>query len=75
MATVSGKGSGWVSVAGMVCLRPATRGRLFYRIRVHRGRKGERRSLSKADYAALAHEVLGEPMASLSDYPLERAAA
>ena len=33
---VSGKGSGRVSVAGLVCLRPGARGRLFYRLRVHR---------------------------------------
>jgi putative transposase len=62
---VSGKGSGRVSVAGLVCLKPATRGRLFYRIRLHRGRKGERRSLSEADYATLvtaAHNQLHAPI-------------
>ena len=37
---VSGKGSGRVSVAGVVCLKAEARGRLFYRVRVHRGRKG-----------------------------------
>jgi hypothetical protein len=51
--TVSGKGSGRVSVAGLVCLRPDTRGHLFYRVRIHHGRKGERRSMSEADYAGL----------------------
>jgi hypothetical protein len=51
--TVSGKGSGRVSVAGPVCLRPDTRGHLFYRVRIHHGRKGERRSMSEADYAGL----------------------
>ena len=51
--TVSGKGSGRVSVAGLVCLRPDARGHLFYRVRIHRGRKGERRSMSEADYAEL----------------------
>ena len=44
---VSGKGSG--RVPGLVCLKPGARGHLFYRIRVHRGRKGERRSMSEAD--------------------------
>jgi DDE superfamily endonuclease len=59
---VSGKGSGRVSVAGLVCLRPGSRSHLFYRIRIHRGRKGERRSMSEADYAELiaaAHNQLG----------------
>jgi hypothetical protein len=49
---VSGKGSGRVSIAGLVCYRPGQRGHLYYRMRVHRGRKGERRSMSEADYAA-----------------------
>jgi len=62
---VSGKGSGRVSVAGLVCLRPGARARLFYRTRVHRGRKGERRSMSEADYAGLitaAHRELQAPV-------------
>ena len=50
---VSGKGSGRVSVAGLVCLRAGARGRLMYRLVVHHGRRGERRSLSEADYANL----------------------
>ena len=65
MVTVSGKGSGRVSVAGLVCLKPGTRGRLFYRVRIHRGRKGERRSMSEADYAELitaAHHQLHAPL-------------
>ena len=62
---VSGKGSGRVSVAGLVCLKPGARDRLFYRVRVHRGRKGERRSMSEADYAGLitaAHQELKAPV-------------
>ena len=43
MVTVSGKGSGRVSVAGLVCLRPGARSHLLYRVRIHRGRRGERR--------------------------------
>jgi DDE superfamily endonuclease len=65
VVAVSGKGSGRVSVAGLVCLRPGTRGRLFYRIRAHHGRTGERRSLSEADYATLitaAHNQLKAPI-------------
>jgi hypothetical protein len=68
--TVSGKGSGRVSVAGLVCLRPDARGHLFYRVRIHRGRKGERRSMSEADYAELiaaAHQHLHAPVILIWD--------
>jgi putative transposase len=65
VVAVSGKGSGRVSAAGLVCLKPGARGRFFYRIRIHRGRKGERRSMSEADYASLvtaAHNQLKAPV-------------
>jgi DDE superfamily endonuclease len=65
VARVSGKGSGRVSVAGLVCVKAGERDRLFYRARVHRGRKGERRSMSEADYAGLiaaAHTQLHAPV-------------
>jgi putative transposase len=65
VVAVCGKGSGRVSVAGLVCLKPGARGHLFYRIRIHRGRKGERRSMSEADYAELvtaAHHQLHAPV-------------
>jgi DDE superfamily endonuclease len=65
VAVVSGKGSGRVSVAGLTCYRPGERSRFFYRIRLHTGRKGERRSLSEADYAGLvtaAHTQLHAPL-------------
>jgi DDE superfamily endonuclease len=67
---VSGKGSGRVPVAGLVCLRPGSPGRLFYRMRLHRGRKGERRSMSEADYAGLitaAHQRLHAPVILIWD--------
>jgi transposase len=67
---VCGKGSGRVSVAGLVCLQPGARSRLFYRVRVHRGRKGERRSMSEADYAGLitaAHQQLQAPVILIWD--------
>jgi DDE superfamily endonuclease len=70
VVTVSGKGSGRVSVAGLVCLRPDSRGHLFYRVRIHRGRKGERRSMSEADYAGLiaaAHNQLQAPIVLIWD--------
>ncbi|MFD2414805.1 IS630 family transposase [Amycolatopsis pigmentata] len=67
---VSGKGSGRISVAGLVCLKPGRRSRLIYRIRTHRGRKGERRSFAEAGYAALldaAHQQLGGPIVLIWD--------
>lgn len=65
VVTVSGKGSGRVSIAGLTCYKPGQRGHLFYRVRVHRGRKGERRSLSETDYATAitaAHHRLHAPI-------------
>ena len=66
---MSGKG-GRVSMAALVCYRPGCRGRLFYRIRVHRRRRGERRSFSEDDYAALiaaAHAQLHAPIILIWD--------
>ena len=70
VVAVSGKGSGRVSVAGLVCLKPDMRSRLLYRMRIHRGRKGERRSMSEADYAGLiaaAHHHLHAPVILIWD--------
>jgi transposase len=67
---VCGKGSERVSVAGLVCVKPGQPGHLFTRVRVHRRRKGERRSLSEADYAALltaAHQHLHAPLIVIWD--------
>lgn len=67
---VSGKGSGRVSVAGLVCGRPGQRPRLIYRTRTHRGRTGERRSVAETDYAALldaAHQQLDGPIVLIWD--------
>jgi putative transposase len=61
---VSGKG-GRVSMAALVCYRPGSRSRLFYRMLVHRRRAGERRSFSEDDYAELiaaAHAQLQAPL-------------
>jgi len=65
----SGK-AGRISVAGMACLRPGRPGRFFYRLRVHRRRKGERASMSEADYAHLvtaAHHALNAPVILIWD--------
>jgi hypothetical protein len=70
VARVCGKGSGRVSVAGLACMKPGSPGRFFFRLRLHRGRKGERRSMSEADYAALvtaAHRTLDAPIILIWD--------
>lgn len=61
---------GRISVAGLVCVRPGHRIRLLYRIKVHRSRKGERRSFAETDYAALldaAHQYLKAPIVVVWD--------
>ena len=66
---VSGRG-GRVSMAALVCYRPGSRARLFYRVLVHRRRRGERRSFSETDYAALiaaAHAQLTAPIILIWD--------
>ena len=59
---VSGKGSGRVSVAGLVCAKPGERTRLIFRMLVHHGRKNEKKGFKEPDFAALldaAHQQLG----------------
>jgi putative transposase len=59
-----------VSGAGLVGLKTVARGHLFYGMRLHRGRKGERRSMSEADYAGLiaaAHHQLQAPLIVIWD--------
>ena len=54
----------------MACLKPGRPGRYFYRVRVHRRRKGDRASMSEADYAALvtaAHHALNAPVVLVWD--------
>ncbi|WP_245617448.1 transposase [Amycolatopsis taiwanensis] len=67
---VSGKGSGRISVAGLCCVRSGQRPHLLYRAKIHRGRKGERRSFAETDYAALidaAHQYLKAPIVLIWD--------
>lgn len=57
-------------MAGLIALRPGVRTRLCYRLRVHHGRKGERRSLSESDYIRLldgAHQMLKAPIVLVWD--------
>jgi len=69
VARVSGN-SGRLSVAGMACLKAGQPGRFYYRVHVHRRRKGSRPSLGEADYAALiaaAHRALDAPVILIWD--------
>ncbi len=66
--TVCGRGSGRVSVAGLVCVQPGARSHFYYRLRVHRS--GGRRSMSEAGYAQLitaAHHQLQAPVIVIWD--------
>ncbi|MEV4225115.1 transposase [Nonomuraea sp. NPDC049725] len=68
--TVTGKGSGRVSVAGLICLKPGQRTRLIYRILLHRGRRSEPKGFREVDYALLldaAHQQLGGPIVLVWD--------
>jgi len=68
--SVSGKGSGRVSVAGLICVKPGERTRLIYRTITHHGRKNERKGFRETDYAALldaAHQQLGGPIVLVWD--------
>lgn len=70
MVAVSGKGSGRVSVAGLIAVRPGLRTRLFYRMCVYHGRVSEPKGLREADYIGLlvaVHAHLRAPMVLVWD--------
>jgi hypothetical protein len=70
VVAVSAKGSGRVSMAGLVCIKPGRDTRLIYRTIVHHGRKGEPKGFAEADYVALldaAHQQLGGPIVLVWD--------
>jgi hypothetical protein len=67
---VSGRRSRRVSVAGLIAMRPGSRTRLCHRIRLHTGRKDERRSLSERDYINLIdamHQLVMAPLVLVWD--------
>lgn len=67
---MSGKGSGRVSIAGLICVKPGRRTRLIYRTITHHGRKNEKKGFRETDYAALldaAHQQLGGPIVLVWD--------
>jgi transposase len=67
---VSGRGSGRVSLAAALCLKPGARTRLVYRAMVHRGRRSEKKGFREADFARLldaVHTQLGGPVVLVRD--------
>lgn len=70
MVKVAYAGSGRVSLAGIVALKPGENPRLIYRTITHRGRKGERKGFAEHDYARLlddAHQQLHAPIVLVWD--------
>lgn len=70
VVSVSGKGSGRVSMAGLIATRPGLRTRLFYRIHVYHGRKNEPKGLGPRDYIRLltaVHAQLRAPVVLVWD--------
>ncbi|WP_156325451.1 transposase [Nonomuraea sp. SBT364] len=70
IVTVSGKGSGRVNLAGLICLKPGHRARFIYRMRIYRRRKNARKGFNEGDYARLrdaVHKPLGEPIVLIWD--------
>ncbi|WP_255648633.1 transposase [Frankia sp. ArI3] len=67
---VRGGGSGRVSIAGLACYRPGQAPRWFYRLRQHRGRRGEPKAFLWTEYRDLivaAHRRLGRPVVLVWD--------
>ncbi|MDI6099276.1 transposase [Actinoplanes sp. NEAU-A12] len=65
VVSVTGKGSGRVSMATVLAVRPGLRARLFYRIHIYRGRKKEPKGFGEADYMLLlcaVHTQLRAPI-------------
>jgi putative transposase len=62
---VTGKGSGGVLMAGLVCCKPGRPTRLIFRTQLYRGRTGEKKGFRAPEFAALltaAHRQLGGPI-------------
>jgi DDE superfamily endonuclease len=62
---VRGAAGGRVSIAGAACYRPGDRPHVFYKLRVCRRRKGERKGFTWSDYRELiiaAHRELAAPL-------------
>ncbi|MBW6439259.1 transposase [Actinoplanes hulinensis] len=70
VVSVTGKGSGRVSMAAVLVIRPGLRTRLFYRIHVYHGRRNEAKGFGEADYMRLlcaVHAQLRAPIILIWD--------
>jgi transposase len=70
VVAVCGRGSGRVSMAGLIATRPGLRTRLFYRLHVYHGRRNEVKGLREDDYLALlvaVHAQLRAPLILIWD--------
>lgn len=70
VVSVRGRGSGRVSMAGLIATRPGMRTRLFFRIHVYHARKSEPKGLGEADYMRLVcavHAQLRAPIILIWD--------
>ncbi|WP_226962791.1 IS630 family transposase [Streptomyces sp. C8S0] len=63
---VTGKGSGRVLMAGMVCVRPGRETRLIYRTQTYRGRTGEKKGFRARAFV----DLLTSARRQLGDAPL-----
>ena len=68
MVKVVGKGSGWVLMAGMICVRPGHETRLIYRTQTYRGRTGEKKGFRAREFA----DLLTSACRQLGDVPADR---
>ncbi|MFI0980828.1 transposase [Streptomyces sp. NPDC021093] len=62
---VAGRRGGRVNIAGTVCFQPGVRARMFFKLYVCRGRKGEPKSFTWQDYRdflQMVHLQLGTPV-------------
>jgi transposase len=67
---VCGKGSGRVSLAGLICCKPGLRTKLIYRMLIYHGRTGEKKGFCEEDFARLldaAHQQLHAPIVLVWD--------
>ncbi|MFB9516097.1 IS630 family transposase [Streptomyces purpureus] len=66
LVRVTGKGSGRVLMAGMICVRPGRETRLIYRTQTYRGRTGEKKGFQAREFA----DLLTSARRQLGDAPL-----
>ncbi|MFJ8602613.1 transposase [Streptomyces shenzhenensis] len=61
LVRVTGRGSGRVLMAGMICVRPGRATRLIYRTQTYRGRTGEKKGFRAREFADLLTTARRQP--------------